>query len=203
MDVDSIMSAAQELKISATDVETGKTRYFSNHIDPASTIIPATTASGSAPMFVTHREVIDDRSYSDGLVRDGVQTVAAHQDGHTHVLGLLSNPVGRRKKTNVLRALIEHLVRIRFYPLDFQVAFHARAAFYNDALDLLHGGAKNFSTMVICPDKSDPRIGSLEKDTKVLTSAIETQRARVRSIFSEDGETARYRPVQSSDRYSK
>lgn len=203
LNVDQIMSAAIELKISATDVETGKTRYFSNRTDSADTIIPATIASSSTPMFVTHRESIDGRDYSDGLVREGVQTVSAHQDGHTHVLGLLANPVGRHKKMRILRALLEQFVRIRHYPLDFQTAFHARAVFYNDALDLLHSGADGLSTMVICPDKSDPKISNLEKDCDVLSSAIELQRSRVSSIFSDDDQAARYRRLQITDKYSK
>lgn len=200
LDVSKIMSAKMELKISATDVETGKTRYFSNKTDPASNIIPATIASSSTPMFVTHREVIDGREYSDGLLRDGVQSMAAKADGHTHVVALLSNPVGRRKKSHVLRAILEQLVRIRFYPIDFQTAFHARAVFYNDALDLLHNGAPDFSTLVICPGKTDPTIGNLEKNTDVLVAAIDAQKARVSDIFSNNAKPVEYKnlakPVQ-------
>ncbi len=196
-----IAASATELKVSTTDVETGRTRYFSNKTDPLDTIIPATIASGSTPMFVTHREVIDGREYSDGLVRDGVQTRAVMDDGHTHVVGLLSNPVGRRKRAHVVRAVVEQLIRIRFYPPDFQTAFHARSVFYNDALELLHHGAPGFSSLVICPHKSDTKIGNLEKDTGVLTSAIDAQVARVRAIFGEEDGKARHRSIQESDWY--
>lgn len=202
LDVEKIGLSPAELKISTTDVETGKTRYFSNKTDLIDLIVPAMTASSSTPIFVTHREVIEGREYTDGLVRDGIQTVSAFKDGHTHVLGLLSNPIGRRKKTNVMRSVLEQLVRIRFYPSAFQAAFHARAVFYNDSMDLLHQGTPEFSSLVICPHKSDPKIRNLEKNTDVLFAAVEVQKTRVRAIFSEDSNQARYRAIQDSDRYS-
>lgn len=198
LNVPRVMESLSELKISTTDAETGKTRYFSNRSDPAGTIIPAVVASSCTPMFVTHREIIEGKAYTDGLVRAALQTQAVVGDGHTHVLALLSNPVGRRKTSPVFRSFLEHVLRIRRYPTEFQTAFRARAAFYNDALDLLHSGEPNFSSLVICPHKTDPHVGNLEKNEAVLNAAIEAQQQRVRSIF---GETATYRAIQDSDKY--
>lgn len=202
LNVAKILSAPNELKISTTEVKTGKTRYFSNRLDRYDVIIPAITASGSTPVFVTHREVIDGQEYSDGLIREGIQAVAAVADGHTHLVGLLSNHVGRRKSVNLMRSFLEQALRIRFYPPDFQLAFHSQAIFYNDALDLLHLGGQNSSSLVICPDTNDIKLRRLEKDIKKISAVIESHMERVGAIISGDFTLAKHRHVQESDRYS-
>jgi len=71
--------------------------------------------------------------------------------------------------------------------------FKPSAVFYNDALDLLHQGAENFSTLIICPHTSDPIVGALEKDTDVIDSAIDTHKLRVDAILSDKGMHTQYK----------
>ena len=200
--VKNIMTARPELRISTTNITTGETRYFSNKLDSGNTIIPALTASGSTPMFVSHTEVIEGQAYSDGLVREAIPSVAAIEDGHTHIIALLSNPVGRQKHRNTIRSWLEQIFRIRHYPIPFQTAFHARAKYYNEAINLLHTHSDQHAVLVICPQGSDPKIGNLERDPAVLARTINIQRDRAHDVVSGDPSRAKFRALQKEDLYT-
>ena len=201
LDLKRLQASPMKFRIPVTNTNTGECRFFCNHTDAPEFMVPAIKASGSTPMFVTYRTKIGDHFYNDGMMRAPVASEKAIADGATHVVALLCNPVGRRKRFKLFQALAEHFVRIRYYPKDYQTVFHSRAVFYNDAMDALHIGKQGVKTMVICPQMGEKSPKSLEKNLTVLNEVINNQRSRIEGIFTENSKSSSYRGVQKYDTY--
>lgn len=172
-----------ELRIPVTDTGSGACRFISSHSDPIGHLIPAIKASGSNPLLTTHSEAIDGKTYNDGMVRAAVASEAAKQAGNDVIVALLSHPVGRRKKFSFAAALLEKALRIRHYSPDYQTVFHARAAFYNDAMNILENPEPGLKTLIL-----DAALGTkierpLETRPDVLSKVADLQRLHVAAIF--------------------
>jgi predicted patatin/cPLA2 family phospholipase len=172
-----------ELRIPVTDTTSGACRFVSNHADPIGHLIPAIKASGSNPLLTTHTERLDGNTYNDGMVRAAVASEAAKRAGNDVIVALLSHPPGRRKRFNFGAALLEQAFRIRFYARDYQTAFHARAAFYNDAMTVLEKPGPNLRTLIVEAAPGTEIERSLERRSNLLSKITDLQRTHVAAIF--------------------
>jgi len=182
LDVSAVMASGCDLYISTTNIRTGELHYFSNREGRPDIIIPALRASCSTPVFVTHREPIGSEYYNDGLVHAAIPITEASAR-NSHVVAVLTRPVGYRKVPSILQRAVEWY-RVRRYPEPYRKAFFRHHAVYNDALDMCYLGTSNMATLVLAPGSDDYVVANSENRPDPLKRAVRESMKRVAHAFS-------------------
>ncbi len=185
LDVGAVMRSRSDFYISATDIETAETRYFSNRTDRPEVVVPALKASCSTPLFVSNQERIDGRLYNDGMVRASLPVAKAIDDGCTHLLALLTRPWGHRDRYSRSLALWIKL-RLRSYPEAYRRAFLEEYRTYNAALEVVADGGGRLVTWAIAPAPGELVVKNGEVDSQRLRRAAHEGAVRVARMFGGD-----------------
>ena len=185
INLDNIINSPTILYISVTDTNTGQPFYFDNRIDDPVILISALRASSSTPLFSTNKEIIDGKSYNDGIVSVGIPIIKAIKDKCTHVVCLLTREHGYRKKHSNLTKLFDDII-LRKYSAAYKNAYHASKNDYNKCLDIIYHNHNNISTLVIAPNAYDLIVNNGDIDPNRLRKATRDSLDRVALLFGED-----------------
>ena len=171
--------------ISTTNVNSGKNCWFDNRNMNTELLIKALRASASTPLYSSHKEIINNELYNDGMIDSGVPIRKAIEEGCTHVVALLTRAHGYRKKsTPVIKSIESIILSLRNYSQQYKEAFFSRVKTYNDDLDSLYSLEKD-RTLIIAPEKTDFVISNSEtNEEKLRISALESIQ-RVYRTFDE------------------
>lgn len=118
LDVDAIRRAPHPVVVTATEADTGETRYQDLRRGDVLTWLRAT---GRLPLAAGDPVVIDGRRWVDGGVTDPIPIARALADGATDVVCVLNRPSGERRPES---AILQSLIRRRYPALAPFVARH-------------------------------------------------------------------------------
>ena len=186
LDVETVVSSPVPLTITATDVHSGEPRFFLSRSLDASDLLRALKASASAPLATTNTECIEGRYYNDGAVHHAIPLEPALRAGCTHILCLLTQRRGFRKRRFSLRSPLE-FVRLRKYGAAYRrAALHAYWT-YNAALEqIAREGDDGVAILAIAPEEADFAIGNSETRERELLRATKESMARTARCLGED-----------------
>jgi len=181
-DYDTYESNPMEFYIVCTDVDTGKAEYhrYENRNDHGLEWI---RASASMPM-VSQMVEIDGRRFLDGALADSIPVRQFESMGYGRNIVILTQPMGFRKKPDVLLPLMK--LYYRNYPNLVQ-AMVTRHQQYNASLDHIARRERAGELLVIRPGEPLP-VSRTEKNPDKLRKAYEigrqTAEARIGEIRS-------------------
>ena len=147
-DYDTFYASPMELRVGATDCESGECHWFSNR-QQGDDVIADSIASSSMPLL-SPMKVIGGKRYLDGGVADSIPVRRAYEDGwHKQVVVLTQNE-GYVKKPNQMMPLIRR--RYRDYP-NLCRAMENRHLNYNESQQFAKELERKGQAVVIRPSK--------------------------------------------------
>lgn len=167
LDYDALRKNRMEFLVVATNVETGRSKYFDkSDIDQDN--YDVLKASSSIP-FVCRPYEVDGIPYYDGALADPVPVKKAFQWGCDRVVVILTKPETELRtpgKDKKIAACIR-----RKYPLAAENLCQ-RAARYNDSVALAGEYAKQGKALVVAPDDTYG-VDTLHRDTNAMNRLYE------------------------------
>lgn len=162
-DFDTFYNSPGVFKIGATNCITGKVDYFDKH--EVTKGLKHLKASCSLPLLSPIVE-IDGIPYLDGGIAEPIPVRKALADGCEHVVVVLTQPPGYRKKASGKKEMSLYQTVFRKYPALVQ-ALATRHEHYNETLDFVEDLERQGKATVIRPDGS-LKLHRFEKDPAVL-----------------------------------
>ncbi len=169
-DYESFYSTPGIFKIGATNCLTGKTDFFEKH---AAKGLLHIKASCSLPLL-SPVVMIDEVPYLDGGIASPIPVQKALDDGCEHVVVVLTQPEGYRKKPLSPKTRLLYRVAYRKYPKLVRT-LEARHQNYNASLELVAKLEREGRATVIRPDGS-LKLSRFEKNVAVLGELFEQGR---------------------------
>ncbi|MDP4117797.1 MAG: patatin family protein [Bacillota bacterium] len=167
LDYDTLASSTVEYKVGATNIETGKIRYFSK--EELGDDFLALRASTSLP-FVAQPVEIDGKKYMDGGIGDPIPVRRALLDGCDKIVVVLTRSVGYKKKPQSFRRA--YTSYYRKYPAYVKL-MDCRHKVYSAQQKLVSALEKEGKAVVIAPSASNTNTNHFEKRRDVLLKLYE------------------------------
>lgn len=207
LDTGAVLGSSVELRIVATDYDTGRPVVLSSFPD-GDTLMNAMRGSAKMPLLAGTRPVeTGGHRIVDGGLSDQIPLVTAlAEEPFTHILVLPTRPwfAARGYPTFVDRVFIAPLIRWLMSPA-LERVYLARSANYRDVLDRVQAATKSPSEApphiagIFLPPGSPP-ISRVEKDAKVLYDGAKRAIETVTRAFEPDvDDKAMPRPVRSKE----
>ena len=169
-DFDTYENNPMDFYIVCTDVDTGEAVYHrhENRLDHGFEWI---RASASMPL-VSRMVEIQGRRYLDGALADSIPVRQFEAMGYDRNLVILTQPLGYRKKQDILFPVMKHYYRKFPRLVEAMATRHIR---YNDALDHIAAKEQAGEILVLRPPEKLP-VRRTEKDPDKLRLAYEIGR---------------------------
>jgi len=162
-DYNSFKNSNTNLKVAATECESGEVKFFSpQYFDEISKIDKTFKASSSLPL-VSNPVEIDDKLYLDGGIRDSIPVREAIKDGYQKVVVILTREKGYRKTPVKAKFLLD--LFLRKYP-NLVDDLKERYQIYNETLDYISKKEKTNDFFVFRPKSIE--IDRFSKDAEQL-----------------------------------
>ena len=168
-DYDTFYASPMELRVGATDCESGECHWFSNR-QQGDDVIADSIASSSMPLL-SPMKVIGGKRYLDGGVADSIPYQAAGDLGCQRRLVVLTQPAGYLKQP---ANMLPFQAMYRRYPR-FVQAMADRARMYNAQVCQVEQAAKNGEAFLIRPSKA-LKVGRMEHDMDRINAQYELGR---------------------------
>lgn len=164
LDTNSLRMSKTVLHIGATNIETGRHEFFTNHgsVD----IFDAIKASCALPIFYNKPVVINGIRYLDGGAINPFPLEKALEDGCTDILILFTRPIIRRHYQKLIPLWFE-LWQLKKYGKNFISAFYSRDKIYEKFLEIINGREKLSSPVniaVIAPKTQKLTLSTINPD---------------------------------------
>lgn len=163
-DFETFYKSAGVFRIGATNCITGQTDYFDkNEITKE---LEHIKASCSLP-FLSPIVNIDGVPYLDGGIADPIPVRKALADGCEHVVVVLTQPYGYRKKPMSNKTKLLYQAMFRKYP-ELVKSLEVRSKNYNETIDFIEELERQGKATIIRPDGS-LKLERFEKNVEVLS----------------------------------
>lgn len=159
-DFDAFESSTVDFEVGATNIETGKTEYFSKEV-VSREHFAVVRASSSIPL-VAKIVTINGKKYLDGAIGDSIPIKHAMEKGYEKNVIILTQPRGFIKKPAGYTGLRK--LYYRRYP-KFIEAMENRHKLYNGTLRFIEQLEKEERVLVLAPQKPIP-FASFEKNVQ-------------------------------------
>lgn len=147
----------------ATDIKTGKPRYFDKAVD---TDYQSTIQASASMPFVSKPVAIEDSFYLDGGITDSIPYQWAIDHGYEKVIVIRTREDAYRKNTKKMSHILNHSKLLKDYPA-LGKALNDRPNMYNRQCDTLDRLVQGGSVFRISP--SEPvTVGRLESNVSKL-----------------------------------
>ncbi|MCJ8277759.1 MAG: patatin family protein [Bdellovibrionales bacterium] len=177
IDWTSLRNHPTDFFISMTHAQTGQGHFMraQDTIDDGQ-LLSAVRASASAPLFTTHREIIDGEPYNDGQVQYSIPHHIFDDKDFDLVLCLLTRPRGYRKSNSLVGNLLEKAA-LRNYKNEYKMSFAQTATPYNSSLDLIfQNHQEKYKALVIEPE--DHVVSKMSRDPTHVQKCIDSTLSR-------------------------
>jgi predicted patatin/cPLA2 family phospholipase len=183
LDVDRVLGSSTPLAVLATDVDT-RGRDILRGFDDGRGLLAALRAGATMPVFAGDPWMYGGRRYLDASLTEPVPVPAAEEDGHTHVLALLTRAGHMRARPSLFD---RYFVGPRLSRLSPALAaqYLDRATPYSELVRCIDAGTGPLGrTRVLAVRVADLRLGKLERRRAVLVDAAERGFQAVMAAFS-------------------
>lgn len=164
LDVEAVKRAPFAVVVTATDVETGETRYVDVRRGP---VLDWLRATGRLPLGTGPAVEIEGRRFVDGGVTDPIPVERAIADGHDDIVCVLNRPAGARAPEP---RYVSDLVG-RYYPA-LADAVRDHHGLHNRAVALAERPPAGVRVRIIRPTRP-LAVGRLTRDLKELRAAMD------------------------------
>ncbi len=166
-DYEAFKASNAEYRVGATNIETGKTRYF-NKNELGELFLPV-QASSSLPLISSPVE-INGKKYMDGGISDPIPIKRALLDGCDKLVIVLTRPKNYVKKPEGFKAAYSKIYKK--YPA-FVDTINRRHFVYKSEQQLAEKLEKEGRAVIIAPESDKVNIGRFEKNQNKLRALYE------------------------------
>jgi len=180
LNTQTIRQSPSELIINATDIETGKAKFFSSKKDLDVDIIKAIKASCALPIYYDKPIKIKGRKYLDGGVVTSFPIEKAVADGCTDILIIMTKSQnGKIAAEHSAMPLWFQMLWLKKYNQEFVDSYFAKHKARNHLIELIKGQApltKNIDIAAIAPTNQNVSLFTLDP-TKLKNSYKDSYQA--------------------------